>query len=151
MSAPGQATRSTASQDRRRRGFSYIEVLLATVLIALALVPALEAVSTGLRGASIEEALTLEYHHVASRIAELAGEPFDSLDAEAQVVADETLPTSYSDAPGTPMRRLVYLARYDGDGVPPDLNPFVGGDDGLLWIRVEVENSEHGFATLRAR
>ncbi len=140
MSAPG-----------RQSGLSYVEVLVAAVILAIALIPAIEALQVGLQGATAHEAVTRQHYHLASRMAELMAEPFAALDAEAQALGDPDLPSSYSDAPATPMRRLVYLSRYDGDDADTDDNPFTGVDDGLLWLRIEIEGEVHALESLRAR
>lgn len=141
----------TLPTQRAQRGLSYVEALVATVLVAVALVPALEGLHTGLQGPVVETELTAEHYHVASRIEELQAETFAALDAEALAVANPTTPTSYSDTAGAPRRRLVYLSRYDGDNADADSDPFTGTDEGLLWLRVEIENGTHALATLRAR
>lgn len=71
---------------------------------------------------------------------QLLAEAPASLDAAAQAAGAPTTPTSYSDAPGTPDRRLVFLARYDLDNADGDGNPFTGGDAGLIWVRVAIKN-----------
>ncbi len=138
----------SARLRRRAAGFSYVEVLIATVLVAVALAPAIEALVVGIQGAGIHAALTEEHYHVVGRLEEVLAEPFDDLDAEALAVGDPALPTAYSDAGGTPRRRLVFLARYDADDADSDGDPFTGGDYGLLWVEVEVENTGRTLATL---
>ena len=59
--------------------------------------------------------------------------------------------TSYSEAGGTPGRLVVYLSPCDGDNADNDNDLFTGADDGLLWIRVEAENTVHDLQTVRAR
>ena len=133
---------------RRSAGFSYAEVLLATMLIAIALVPALDGLSVGLKGGEVQQAAVEEHYHVFGRLEEVLAEPFGSLDAAALAAGDETTPSSYSDPPATPRRRLVFLARYDGDDADGDADPFTGGDPGLLWVRVELENSARFIQSL---
>ena len=121
-------------------GFSYVEVMVAVLLIAVALLPALDSLRGALLGARHRATVTEEHYHVFGKLEEMLARPFWELDAEAVSVADPTLPTAYSEAPGTPRRRLVYLARYDGDDADGDGDPLTGGDPGLLWLRVEIEN-----------
>jgi hypothetical protein len=39
------------------------------------------------------------------------------------------------------LTRQVYLSRYDGDNADGNGNVFDGTDEGLLWVRVEIEES----------
>ncbi len=136
---------------RAERGVSYVEVLVAAAVIAAALVPAMESLSTALTATAVHEDLTASHYHLDTRMTELLAEPFAALDAEAQAVADPGAATSYSDAPGATRRRLVYLSRYDGDNADADADPFTGIDAGLLWIRVEIENTVQAWETLRGQ
>jgi hypothetical protein len=58
------------------------------------------------------------------------------------------IPAPYSDSAGTKSRRLVYLARFDGDNADADNNPFTGTDSGLLWVRVTIEDSPRALQTV---
>ncbi len=136
---------------RREAGSSYVEVLIATALVTVALIPALDALIGGIRGAGIHVASVEEHYHLLGRLEELLAEPFDDLDAAATAAGGPTVPTLYSDAGGTPRRRLVFLARYDGDDADADGDPFTGGDDGLLWIAVELEHGPRRLETLTSR
>lgn len=129
-------------------GVSYIEVMVATVIVVVALIPGIEAISSGLKSTQAHVELTETQFHVTSRLEELLAQPLSSLDIEAVAVANPTVATSFSDAPGALRRRLVYLSRYDGDDADADGNRFTGGDEGLIWIRVEVENSNIAIETL---
>ena len=42
----------------------------------------------------------------------------------------------------------MFLARYDGDDADSDGDPFTGGDEGLLWVKVEIEGTAHVIETL---
>ena len=132
-------------------GFSYIEVLAATVLLAIALVPALEALQVGMHGADVHREATEEHYHVAGKMEEVLAEPFDQLVAAAAAAGAPTVPTSYSEAPATFRRRLVYLSKYDGDDADADNDPFTGVDDDLVWVRVEIENTAQALETLSVR
>lgn len=133
-------------------GLSYLEVLVAVVLVAAALVPALEALRGGLVGAQVHADLATESYRLTGRMEEVLAEPFATLDAEALALGSPTTPSAvYSDPAGTPGRRLVYLSRYDGDNADGDADPFTGVDGGLLRIRVEIELGSHAVETLRAR
>jgi Tfp pilus assembly protein PilV len=131
-----------------QRGWSYVEVLVATVLLALALAPALEAMQTALLGAAIHEEHAIHQQRLASRLEQLLAQPFNDLDAAAAAAGSKDVPTTYSDNAGTKGRRLVFLSRYDGDNADGDDKPFTGTDAGLLWIKVEVENTVISLETL---
>lgn len=134
---------------KHEQGLSYIEVLIATVMIAVALVPAIEALHPAIQGAGIHESETGLHYHLSARLETLLAEPFVGLDTEAQTLADPTaLSATYSDTAGSTNRRLVFLSRYDADNADSDNDPFTGIDEGLIWIRVEVENTSHALETL---
>jgi hypothetical protein len=69
----------------------------------------------------------------------------------AEEVAAGGAPSAYSDGAGAPDRRLVLLSRYDGDNADGDDDPFTGKDAGLLWVRVEIEGTDHVLETLTGR
>lgn len=130
-------------------GFSYMEVLVATVLIALTLVPAIEALQPAVQGTGIHQSETVRHFHLTAKLEEVLAEPFSTLDDEAQVLSDPTAPSpNYSDAPGANDRRLVYLARYDADNADGDNDVFSGTDEGLLWVKVELEGGGRAIESL---
>ena len=135
-------------------GLTYIEVMIAAVLIVLALLPATDALYTGMRGSDVYESTSSQHFAALALMEDVLAEPFSTLTTAAGVAGNQSTPSSYSDLAGTPDRRLVFVARYDadntdGDGdvftVPDpnldgDNNPYTGYA-GLLWVRVEVEGS----------
>lgn len=127
----------------RQSGFSYVEVIVATLLIAIMLVPALEAMQSGIQGSAIHASLADEHYRLGGKMEQTLARPFAELLAAADAVADPAvaIPSPYSDDAATPARRLVFLARYDGDNADADDDPFTGTDAGLLWLRVTIENS----------
>jgi Tfp pilus assembly protein PilV len=140
-----------------QQGFSYVEVLIASVLIAIALVPAMNALQTGMLSASVHETLTRQYYLQIRKMEELQSEPFIALLAAAKTAANYTTATSYSDAAGTADRRLVYIALYDADTNPftitdankdGDNDPYTGNTANLLWIKVMIEGNAQGLETL---
>ena len=141
--------RPAGSRERLRGGFSYVEVLLATLLVAMSLVPALEALQTGILGGGVHESQTLLHYHLTSKLEEVLAQPLPDLEAEA--LASGGAPTSYSDPAGSANRRLVYLSEYDGDDADGDGDPFTGADAGLVWLRVEIEATPHALETLTSR
>jgi len=143
---------ATAVSPSRRResGFSYLEVLIATALIAVSLVPALEALSTG--GHDLQAVHAEDHYYLAAKLEEVLAQPFGYLDEAASAAASPAVPSSYSDsvtlADGRVLTRQVYLSRYDGDNADGNNNAFDGTDEGLLWVRVEIEESGLGMERL---
>ena len=146
-----------------QRGLTYVEVLVAAALIAIVLVPAVEALYTGIHASDVYASTSIEHYAAVAKLEELLAEPQSSLLAAAATAGDETTATSLSDAPGTPVRRLTYIARYDADDIDGDGNVFtvpdanVDGDNdpftgytGLLWVRVAIEGSVTSVESLAA-
>ena len=134
---------------RRESGFSYVEVLVASVLIAISLVPAMEALRTGILATGAHESQVSRHGGIAGKMEEVHAQRFAAL--EAAEAASGGGASSYSDAPGTPDRRVVLLSRYDGDNADTDNDPFTGTDDDLLWVRVEIEGTAVGVESLVSR
>ena len=134
-----------------QRGSAYLEVLIAAVILAVALAPAMQSLYSGLSTGDIHITQVALHHRADNMMTSMLGTPFDDLDTEALAVADPTVATAYSDAPGTTDRRIVYLSRFDGDNADADNDGFTGIDDGLLWIRVEIEGTPVERYTLRRR
>jgi type II secretory pathway pseudopilin PulG len=135
---------------QRQAGFSYMELLVATLLIVIMLVPALEAMQSGIQGSGVHTQLAQNQYRMISKMEETLALPFAQLLEQADLVADPTvlIPAPYSDTAGTEFRRLVYLARYDGDNADGNDNPFNGTDEGLLWLRVTIEDSQRSLETV---
>jgi len=143
-------------------GFTYVGVMVAAVLIAVALVPAMQALQTGIMGTAIGQDITDQHYKRQQKLAELQAEPFASLLAAAKLAGNKTTATAtpyYSDAGGTANRNLVYLALYDADADPftitdpntdGDSDLYTGSTANLLWLRVETEATGQGIETLVA-
>lgn len=133
-------------------GFAYIEVLIATLLIVVTLLPAIEALYPAVAGAGIHGSHVEDHYQLTGRMEELLAEPFADLDAAATAAGNETAPTTYSDtvthADGRQITRNVFLSRYDADNADTDNDPFTGTEDDLLWIRVEIAGRADGLETL---
>ncbi len=129
-------------------GFSYVEILVAILLIAIALVPALESLQTAQLGSSVQESLSSQHFHLNAKLEEVLAEPYSSLNTAAASSASPAIMTSYSDVSGVANRRLVYLYGYDGDNADGDDDPFTGVDSGLMWVRVEIEGTAQFVETL---
>ena len=152
------------SRRAGQAGFSYLEVIVALLVIVFSLPPALQAMRIGFESADVQaQALPLA-QRAAGTLETVLAQPFATLRAEAARTRDRTVPTSYSDAAGAGDRVLVFLSYYDagnsdGDNDPftildpdadGDANPYTGETPyiGLLWARVQVEGTAIAFETL---
>ena len=124
-----------------------MEVLLAVAILALALVPATNALYAGLRSTEHYVDATEMHFALLERMDTLRAEPFGALDAAAQAAGKETVPTSYSDVSG-PNQKLVYLSRYDADNADKDNDPFTGVEIDVLWLRVAIQGTDRALETL---
>lgn len=133
-------------------GLSYVEVLVAVALISITLLPAIEALYPAVQGTELLQSRTELHYHLTARLEEVLAEPFADLDAEAQSIGDPTVASViYSDATATPDRRLVFLSRYDADNTDGDADFFTGIDEGLIWIRVEIEGTDQAIERLTSQ
>lgn len=132
----------------RQRGFHYVEVVVAVLLLTIAIAPALDALLSGLQGAAIPAIRMANRYWLGAKLEEVLSQGIGTLDAAATSAGNRTTPTSYSDANGSVDRRLVYLSRYDGDNADGDNNGFTGIDAGLIWVRVELENTNLALESL---
>ena len=130
---------------RRQRGASYVELLVATIIVSVTALPALTALSIAMQSSSAGLEMTEQQHRLAGRLDTLLAEPYATLEAAAST---PNAPTSLSDPLGSADRLLVYVAGYDGDNLDGDNDPFTGADPGLLWIRVEIENTRYAYQAL---
>lgn len=144
--------RCCTSPGRRMGGFTYVEVLVSTTLVVICLLPALDALSVGVRGSSIHETYTMDHYHLTAMMETVLAEPYNDLDDEAVAVGDPNTATAYSDTvattDGRTLVRQVYLSRYDADNADSDNDFFTGTDAGLLWIRVELEGTAYSMERL---
>ena len=137
---------------QRERGLSYVEVLIAVAVLALALVPALDSLQTAMTGVQVHEDVATTANALANRMEIVLAEPFASLDAAALAAGSYATPSSYSEPAGVPNRLLVFLSRYDGDDADGNGDAFDAGmDEGLLWVRVTMENTPYELITLVAQ
>ena len=127
-----------------------MELLIATLLIAVMLVPALEAMQSGIQGSGIHTQLAQNQFRMIAKMEQTLALPYSELLEQADLVADPTvlIPAPFSDPAGTASRRLVFLARYDGDNADADDDPLTGTDAGLLWVRVSIEDSPRALETV---
>jgi hypothetical protein len=127
-----------------------MEVLIATLLIVILLVPALDAMQSGIQGSGVHIELARNNYRMIAKLEETLSRPFAELQAQADAAGDSTvlIPPPYSDPSGTTDRRRVFIARYDGDNADTDDDEFTGVDHGLLWIRVKINKTNYDIRTL---
>ncbi len=135
--------------SRKMAGLTYVEVLIATALIAVTLIPAMDALKPATLGMSIHEVQTVRHSALTALLEDVLAKPFNELDAEAVTINDPTvISVNYSDPVATTNRRLVYLSRYEGDNADADNNVFTGIDEGLLWVKIEAEGTSQSIEGL---
>ena len=130
----------------RQSGFSYVEVIIGTFVLTVALLPALDALRAGMLSADVGESVTVAYVRLRDTTEVVLAKPFRALELEETSAAGA--PSVYSDAVTTPARRLVYLYRHDGDDADGDADPDTGTDAGILRVRVVIEGTHHSLETL---
>lgn len=156
-----KAARGPLCTPAHQIGLTYLEVIVAMVLIALALVPAMQALQTGMLGSETYRTSTEQYYIATSRMEEVLAEQHGSLVMAASTAGGYAVPSNYSDPPGSPLRRLVYLSLYDAEDADGDGDYFTVADPdsdgdgdpytgymGLVWIKVEIEGTLMHFESL---
>jgi hypothetical protein len=138
------------SSGSQSRGLTYLEVMISTVLIVITLVPALDALSSGILGSRLHREQVSNQSRLTEKMEQTLATPFAELLTQADAIADPNIliPAPYSDASGTDFRRLVYIAHYDGDNADADNDVFTGTEAGLLWVKVVVEGTPLSVETL---
>jgi type II secretory pathway pseudopilin PulG len=132
---------------RKQAGISLPEVLAAIIIIAVTAVPVADTIRGSMAVAESDAAAVSRHYHLVSKMEEVLAEPFASLNAAALGPATVS---PYSDDAGSDERRMVYIAAYDGDNADGDKDPSTGTDEGLLWIRVEIEGRPESLQALRS-
>ena len=140
-----------ANRRNREQGFTYVEVIVAVIILLLALIPAINAITESLAVSRGQRSLVANTYAVFSKMEYVLAQPFPSLSQAAAAAGGSTTPTSYSDPVAAPDRRLVFLAPYDGDNGDSDNDPFTGGDPGLLWVKVEIEGESLAMESLTSQ
>ncbi len=135
---------------RREAGLSYIEVLVATLLIAVALVPMMEALGPGLQGSQIHRNRAEVNFALSGKLETVLAESFDDLDAAATAAGSYKIATGYSDLAAA-VPHEVFIWRYDVDNADGDGDVFTGGEDDILWLRVATADGLTDLQTLVSR
>ena len=131
----------------KQSGFSYLEVLVATLLIATTLVPIMDALQPGLQGSALHQQNTQIHYTLVGKLEAVLAEPFAELDAAATAAGAYNNPTSYSDT-GATIPHQVFIWRYDVDDADTDGDVFTGGEADILWISVTQVGGNQALETL---
>jgi prepilin-type N-terminal cleavage/methylation domain-containing protein len=135
-------------------GFSYIEVLIAVAVIGVCLVPAMDALKTGIQSTDVHESTLVDHYALQAKMEEVLAESFSSLAAASTAAGSLNSPTSYSDpspfitTDGRQIVRQVYIWPYDGDNADSDNDSFTGTDADLLHVKVQINDSPLSLETL---
>ncbi len=146
------ANRSLTNRPRPR-GFSYAEILLSVVLLTALLVPALQALQSGVAGGQ-NPSLAARQLALRDKMEQVLAKPFADLYVKTYLESNNaTLASaSLSDPAGAPGRRMVVLYRYSYDAIT-FIGAWSSNDTGLLFVSVyyEAEGSANGLNTLVGR
>lgn len=122
----------------RGPGFAYVEVLLSVVLLAVLLVPAMQALESGI-AAIPASAASPELTGLQAKMEEVLAAPFSKVYGETYLPGANTTTfasAAFSDPAGAPQRKLVVIYRYD---VATRL--LAAADTGLAYVSVYYEAS----------
>ena len=134
----------------RQAGFYYAEVVVSVLLLAILLVPALQALTTAVVG-NQAGTLTARQLRLQSKMEEVLAQPFAALYAETYLPGgnnSSSVNPTFSDAIGTPDRRVVLLYRYDSNA-----QALSTSDTGLLYVAVyyQADGANTALTTLKGR
>ncbi len=135
------------TENSRQHGFSYVEVLVAVALMAIVAGPLGEALRTALATSRANIDDTAAYYQLLKVTEDTMASNYGTLSALA-TNPDVVVRTTTTDD-GAPIN--IYVSRYDGDNADLDDDPFTGTDDGLLWIKVELDGTAQSFESLKAQ
>ena len=131
----------------RQSGVSYVEVLIAVLLITIALVPMMEALQPGLQGSQLIRQQSERHFALKGKLESVLAEAFTDLDAAATAAGAATIATSYSDL-GASVPHQLFIWRYDIDDADNDGDVFTGGESDLLWLRIASVDGSYSIQTL---
>lgn len=117
-----------------------VEVLVATLLLSVSLVPAVNALRVSVLTTAANKVMQQEHFQLQRKLNFVLAQRFSDLHKRAGVHTTHDL--VLSDPVGTEGQALVYLSRFDADNADGDDDPFTGKDPFLLWVRVELEGSD---------
>lgn len=134
----------------RQLGLSYLEVLIATVLLTITLVPMMDALQPGLQGSAIHQHRAQVHFTLKGKLEQVLAEPFMNLEAESIAAGAATAATTYSDT-AADVPHEVFIWPWDADNADADDDGLTGGEDDILWIRVATEDGQTDLQTLKSR
>ncbi len=126
---------TVSQQLKRGLGFAYVEVLVAVVLLAVLLAPALNALTNGVRGTSVEPATN--HLNLRNKMEAVLSQPFSALYAGTGGSCTNAVTdiTGFSDASGSTDRRVVVIYRFNYA-----TSACTTSDTGLLMVKVFYES-----------
>ena len=137
--------RPRRGDSSRCAGLSYIEVLVATVILVGSLAPAMEALRNGAASTGVQHGEAIRQQRLLARIEEVLAKPFATLDAAALAAGnDSAAPSAYSDPAGAVDRILIVLYRYNGSG-------HTTTSTGLLRVEASIVGTALTLSTLRTQ
>lgn len=147
--------RKTVERRRSRprppaRGINYVEVMLATLLLAVCLLPALNSVSNAISSNGVSPGMTrTTILCVKSRLEIVSADPYSALLNAATAAGSIATASAYSVGAIAPCPALqVYLARFDADNPS---SPYPGSDTGLILIKITAPDNAFVLSTLVTR
>jgi Tfp pilus assembly protein PilV len=131
----------------RQGGFSYVEILVSVVLLMILLVPAMEALQSGVAGGQ-GASIAARQLALRDKMEQVLAKPFAELYAQTYMPGGNTtgsVSVALSDPAGAANRRNVVLYRYDASAAALST-----GDTGLVHVSVyyESEGSARGLSSL---
>ncbi len=127
------------------RGYAYVEVLIAAIVLAGALVPASEALRNVMQNSTQASDQIELYYEAYGAFEMLLAQPYGQLNSEAVATGGTVPSNALSEPPGTPNRILVWVARHDLDNADGDDDPLTGVEGGVLRVRLEMEGTSNRF------
>ncbi len=131
-------------------GFTYLEILVATTVLALGLIPAVSALQTASRGTAITQDLDAQFLRMSSTMEEILAQPYSQIFSLHQPLSAGAVSTLWSDSDESDARILVYVEPYDADNLDGDADVLTGTDDGILRVTVVWDGTGHQLQSLVA-
>lgn len=134
-----------ASARRLQGGLSYVEVVVATILVVVALVPAMNALQGATIGSGVHQSEAVKQQQLQSKMEEVLARPFGELYAQTYLAGGNTVAPNAALSDGAVVgRRVVVLYRFSGSAL-------TSADSGLLRIQVGFDAGGPTLDTLKGR
>lgn len=141
----------------KSRGFSYIEALVALIILSVALIPAIDALKVGF--SAIRQDVSLDSNGVEINVSDHQA-LINKMEALRALIhgtslgqlanspsGTSTAHGTLSDPLGTEPRCLVYTSWYKPEGITT-ADRFVSSNTGLLWIKVQISGKDAELVSL---